>query len=64
MDKFHAFFGPLGLWNDPSSALMPGKVIGFDRTNVLSLLRWESNTSLMPSALTHKGHGEQLHAKL
>ena len=27
-------------------------------------LRWESNTSLMPFALTHKGPGEQPHAKL
>ena len=43
---------------------MPGKAIGFDWTNVLSLLRWELNTSSMPSALTHKGPGEQLHAKL
>ena len=39
------FFGPHGLWNNPSGALMPGKVIGFDWTNVLSLLRWELNTS-------------------
>ena len=43
---------------------MPGKVIGFNWTNVLSLLRWDLNTSSMPSALTHKGLGEQQHAKL
>ena len=58
------FFGPHGLWNNPSGAWMPGKVIGFNWTNVLSLLRWELNTSSMPSALTHKGRGERLHAKL
>ena len=58
------FFGPHGLWNNPSGAWMPGKVIGFNWTNVLSLLRWELNTSSMPSALTHKGLGEQQHAKL
>ena len=33
-------------------------------TNVLSWLRWKLNTSLMPSALTHKGPDEQLHGKL
>ena len=58
------FFGPHGLWNNPSGAWMPGKVIGFNWTNVLSLLRLELNTSSMPSALTHKGLGEQQHAKL
>ena len=43
---------------------MPGKVIGFGWTNVLIWLRWGSNTSLMPFALSHKGPGEQPHAKL
>ena len=57
-------FGPLGLWSNPSGALTPGKVIGLDWTNVRSLPRWELNTSLMPSAFTHKGLGEQLHAML
>ena len=32
--------------------------------NVRSLPRWELNTSLMPSAFTRKGLGEQLHAML
>ena len=41
------FFGPHGLWNTPSGALMPGKAIGFGWTNVLSWLRWELSTSLM-----------------
>ena len=58
------FFGPHGLWNNPSGALMPGKAIGFGWTNVLTWLRWELNTSSMLSALTHKGPGEQPHAKL
>ena len=58
------FFGPHGQQNNPSGALMPGKVIGCGWTNVLTWLRWESNTSLMPFALTHKGPGEQPHAKL
>ena len=58
------FFGPPGQQNNPSGALMPGKVIGFGWTNVLIWLRWESNTSLMPFALSHKGPGEQPHAKL
>ena len=58
------YFGPHGQQNNPSGALMPGKVIGFGWTNVLIWLRWESNTSLMPFALTHKGPGEQPHAKL
>ena len=40
------------------------KVFDSPWTNVLSLLRWELNTSLMPSAFTHKGPGEQLHAML
>ena len=43
---------------------MPGKEIGFGWTNVLTWLRWESNTSLMHFALTRKGPGEQPHAKL
>ena len=42
------FFGLHGQQNNPSGALMPGKVIGCDRTNVLTWLRWELNTSLMP----------------
>ena len=42
---------------------MPGKEIGFGWTNVLTWLRWGSNTSLMHFALTRKGPGEQLHAK-
>ena len=58
------FFGPHGLRNNPSGAWMPGKVIGFNWTNVPSLLRLELNTSLMPSALTHKDLGEQRHAEL
>ena len=36
----------------------------FGWTNVLIWLRWELNTSLMPFALSHKGPGEQPHAKL
>ena len=51
------FFGPHGQQNNPCGALMPGKVIGYGWTNVLTWLRWESNTSLMPFALTHKGPG-------
>ena len=46
------------------AAVLPGKVIGFGWTNVLIWLRWGSNTSLMPFALSHKGPGEQPHAKL
>ena len=38
--------------------------IGFGWTNVLTWLRWELNTSSILSALTHKGPGEQPHAKL
>ena len=51
------FFGPHGQQSNPSGALMPGKVIGCGWTNVLTWLRWELNTSLMPFALTHKGPG-------
>ena len=51
------FFGLHGQQNNPSGALMPGKVIGCGWTNVLTWLRWELNTSLMPFALTHKGPG-------
>ena len=58
------FCGPHGQQNNPSGALMPGKAIGFGWTNVLIWLRWESNTSLMPSALTHKGPGDQPQAGL
>ena len=47
-------FGRHGLQNDPSGALMPGKVIGCGWTHVLTWLRWKSNTSLMPFASTHK----------
>ena len=57
-------FGRLGLQNNPSGALMPGKVIGCGWTNVLTWLRWELNTSLMPFASTHKGPGGQLQSKL
>ena len=53
-----------GPQNNPSGALTPGKVIGCNWTNVLTWLRWESNTSLMPFASTHKGPGEQLQSKL
>ena len=45
------------LQNNPSGALMPGKVIGCGWTHVLTLLRWESSTSLMLFASTHKGPG-------
>ena len=45
-------FGLHGLQNNPSGALMPGKVIGCGWTNVLTWLRWELNTSLMPFAST------------
>ena len=58
------FFGPHGLWNNPFGALMPGKVIEFGWTNVLTWLRWKLNTFSILSALTHKGPGEQPHAKL
>ena len=57
-------FGRHGLQNNPSGALMPGKVIGCGWTHVLTWLRWESNTSLMPFASTHKGPGGQLQSKL
>ena len=43
---------------------MPGKVIGCGWTHVLTLLRWESSTSLMLFASTHKGPGGQLQSKL
>ena len=51
------FFGLHGQQNNPSGTLMPGKVIGCGWTNVLTWLRWELNTSLMPFASTHKGPG-------
>ena len=57
-------FGRHGLQNNPSGALMPGEVIGCGWTHVLTWLRWESNTSLMPFASTHKGPGGQLQSKL
>ena len=58
------FFGLYGQQNNPSGALMPGKAIGCGLTNVRTWLRWESNIFLMPFALTHKGPGGHLHAKL
>ena len=58
------FFGRHGLQNNPSGALMPGKVMGCGWTNVLTWLRWKLNTSLMPFASTHKGPGGQLQSKL
>ena len=57
-------FGRRGLQNNPSGALMPGKVIGCGWTNVLTWLRWELNTSLMPFASTHEGPGGQPQSKL
>ena len=57
-------FGRRGLQNNPSGALMPGKVIGCGWTHVLTWLRWESNTSLMPFASAHEGPGGQLQSKL
>ena len=57
-------FGRSVLQNNPSGALMPGKVIGCGWTHVLTLLRWESSTSLMLFASTHKGPGGQLQSKL
>ena len=50
-------FGRSVLQNNPSGALMPGKVIGCGWTHVLTLLRWESSTSLMLFASTRKGPG-------
>ena len=58
------FFGLHGQQNNPSGALMPGKVIGCGWTNVLTWLCWELNTSLMPFASTHKGPGGQPQSKL
>ena len=43
---------------------MPGKEIGFNWTNVISLPRLELSTFLMPSALTHNDPGEQQQVKL
>ena len=57
-------FGRSGQQNNPSGALMPGRVIGCGWTHVLIWLRWESNTSLMPFASTHKGPGGQLQSML
>ena len=57
-------FGRSVLQNNPSGALMPGKVIGCGWTHVLTLLRWESSTSLMLFGSTHKGPGGQLQSKL
>ena len=61
--SFATSFGGSVLHN-PSGALMPGKVIGCGWTHVLTLLRWESSTSLMLFASTHKGPGAQLQSKL
>ena len=47
------FSGPYGLRIIPFGALMPGKEIGFNWTNVVSLPRLELSTSSMPSALAH-----------
>ena len=57
-------FGRSVLQNNPSGALMPGNVIGCGWTHVLTWLRWESSTSLMLFASTHKGPGGQLQSKL
>ena len=43
---------------------MPGKEIGFNWTNVVSLPRLELSTSSMPSALAHNDLGEQQQVKL
>jgi len=53
-----------GLRIIPFSALMSGKEIGFNWTNVVSLPRLELSTSSMPSALAHNDLGEQQQVKL
>ena len=51
------FSGPYRLRIIPFSVLMHGKKIGFNWTNVVSLLRLELSTSSIPSAFTHSDPG-------
>ena len=51
--------GRCGRRISPFGVLMPGKGIGFNWTNVVSLARLELNTSSMPSVIVHNARGGQ-----
>ena len=61
---FRSHGNPYGLRIIAFSVLMPGKEIGFNWTNAVSLPRLELSISSMPSALTHNDPGEQQHVRL
>ena len=58
------FSGPHGRRTIPFGVLTPGKGIGCNWTNVVSLPRLELSTSSMPSALAHSVPGGQRQFKL
>ena len=58
------FSGPHGRRTIPFSVLTPGKGIGYNWTDVVSLPRLELSTSSMPSALAHSVPGGQRQVKL
>ena len=56
--------GRYGRRISPFGVLMPGKGIGFNWTNVVSLARLELSTSSMPSVTVHNALGGQRQSSL